>query len=66
MRKATLKIKGDRPRSPQAAAVLFVSMFAAQSGFLVLAPILPEMSREFGISTATGGQLRLASGVAAH
>jgi predicted MFS family arabinose efflux permease len=44
--------------------VLFVSMFAAQAGFLVLAPILPEVSREFGISTAAAGQLRLVSGIA--
>ena len=64
MSKITLRTKGDRRRSSQPAAVLFVSMFAAQAGFLVLAPILPEMSREFGISTAAGGQLRLVSGIA--
>ncbi|MGC1800119.1 MAG: hypothetical protein WA701_07020, partial [Solirubrobacterales bacterium] len=43
---------------------LFVSMFAAQAGVLVLAPTLPEVSREFGISTAAAGQLRLVSGIA--
>ena len=41
---------------------LFVAMFAGQAAFLVLAPILPEMSREFGVATATAGQLRLVSG----
>jgi DHA1 family inner membrane transport protein len=46
------------------APILFVSMFAAQAGMLVLAPILPEVSREFGVATATAGQLRLASGIA--
>ena len=35
-----------------------MSMFAAQAGMLVLSPILPEVSREFGVSTATAGQLR--------
>ena len=44
--------------------VLFASMFAAQAGFLVLAPILPEVSRELGVTTAAAGQLRLASGFA--
>ncbi len=44
--------------------VLFASMFAAQAGFLVLAPILPEVSRELGVTTAATGQLRLASGFA--
>jgi predicted MFS family arabinose efflux permease len=46
------------------AITLFLSMFAGQAGFLVLAPILPELSHEFGVSTATAGQLRLVSGIA--
>jgi predicted MFS family arabinose efflux permease len=46
------------------ARTLFLCMFAGQAAFLVLAPILPEISREFGISTATAGQLRLVSGAA--
>ena len=39
-------------------------MFAAQAGVLVLSPTLPQVSREFGISTAAAGQLRLVSGIA--
>jgi predicted MFS family arabinose efflux permease len=50
---------GRRP-----APLLFGSMFAAQAGILVLTPILPELSREFGISTATAGELRLLSAIA--
>ena len=46
------------------ARTLFLSMFAGQAGFLVLTPILPDISREFGVSTATAGQLRLFSGAA--
>jgi predicted MFS family arabinose efflux permease len=46
------------------ARALFLAMFAGQAAFLVLAPILPEMSREFGVATATAGQLRLVSGAA--
>ena len=63
MRQVAKRTSEDR-RLPHPAVVLFVSMFAAQAGFLVLSPILPEMSREFGISTAAGGQLRLALGIA--
>src|SRR5215211_591302 len=47
-----------------AARALFLSMFAGQAGYLVLTPILPEISQEFGVSTATAGQLRLVSGIA--
>jgi MFS transporter, DHA1 family, inner membrane transport protein len=42
--------------------VLFACMFASQAGLLVLSPILPELAREFGVSTATAGQLRTLSG----
>ena len=54
----------DLPRLARPAFTLFLSMFAGQAGFLVLAPILPEVSHEFGVSTATAGQLRLVSGIA--
>jgi predicted MFS family arabinose efflux permease len=43
-------------------AVLFLCLFASQAGMLVLSPILPEVAREFGVSTATAGQLRAVSG----
>jgi MFS transporter, DHA1 family, inner membrane transport protein len=54
----------DPPHLARPAITLFLSMFAGQAGFLVLAPILPEVSHEFGVSTATAGQLRLVSGIA--
>ena len=37
-------------------------LFASQSGLLVLSPILVDVAREFGVSTATAGQLRSISG----
>ena len=42
--------------------VLFACLFASQSGMLVLSPILVDVAREFGVSTATAGQLRSISG----
>ena len=54
----------DLPRLAGPAITLFLSMFAGQAGLLVLAPILPEVSHEFGVSTATAGQLRVVSGIA--
>jgi predicted MFS family arabinose efflux permease len=44
--------------------VVFLCMFASQAGLLVLSPTLPDIAREFGISTATAGQLRSISGAA--
>ena len=42
--------------------VLFLCLFTSQAALLVLSPILPEVAREFGVSTATAGQLRSVSG----
>ena len=42
--------------------MLFLCLFASQAGMLVLSPILPDIAREFGVSTATAGQLRAISG----
>jgi DHA1 family inner membrane transport protein len=42
--------------------VLFLCLFSSQAAMLVLSPILPEVAREFGVSTATAGQLRAISG----
>jgi MFS transporter, DHA1 family, inner membrane transport protein len=42
--------------------VLFACLFASQSGLLVLSPILVDVAREFGVSTASAGQLRSISG----
>jgi len=51
-------------RLSQPAPVLFLCLFASQAGMLVLSPILPDVAREFGVSTATAGQLRSISGAA--
>ena len=42
--------------------VLFACMFASQAGLLVLSPVLPDIAREFGTSTAAAGQLRTVAG----
>jgi predicted MFS family arabinose efflux permease len=42
--------------------VLFACLFASQSAMLVLSPILVDVAREFGVSTAAAGQLRSISG----
>jgi len=42
--------------------VLFACLFASQAGLLVLSPVLTDIAHEFGISTATAGQLRTISG----
>jgi DHA1 family inner membrane transport protein len=42
--------------------VLFAALFASQAGLLVLSPILPELARDLGTSTAAAGQLRTVSG----
>jgi DHA1 family inner membrane transport protein len=50
--------------SARLAAGLFLSFFTAQAAFVVLAPTLPDLAREFGVSVGTAGQLRTASAVA--
>jgi len=48
------------------AAILFLCLFAAQSGQLALTPVLTDVARAFGVSTAEAGQIRtLAAAVAA-
>jgi len=49
---------------PGTAALLFTCLFAVQAAFLTVAPVLPSLSEEFGVSTAVGGQLRSVSGLA--
>ena len=51
-----------RQRLAHPSLVLFACLFASQAGLLVLSPILPEIAREFGMSTAAAGQLRTISG----
>jgi DHA1 family inner membrane transport protein len=40
---------------------LFLGLFASQAGVLILAPILVDIARDFDVSTAVAGQLRLAA-----
>src|SRR4051794_4822137 len=51
-------------RSMRIAAALFLSFLTVQSAFVVLAPPLPDVAREFGVSTGTAGQLRPAAAIA--
>src|SRR5262245_19450680 len=41
----------------------FASLFAAQAGLMTLSPILARVARDFGVSTATAGQLRTLAAV---
>jgi predicted MFS family arabinose efflux permease len=43
--------------------VAFICLFAAQAGLLTLGPILPDVARDFGVSTAGAGQLRTLAGL---
>lgn len=58
-----------RPRRPAGAgrisAVLFLCLFAAQSGQIALTPVLTEVAMEFDLSTAGAGQIRTAAAVVA-
>jgi DHA1 family inner membrane transport protein len=47
------------------ATVLFVALFAAQAAVIALSPVLGRVAADFGVSTATAGQLRTLSGLAA-
>jgi predicted MFS family arabinose efflux permease len=51
------------PRLTRPSPVLFLCLFVSQAGLLVLSPVLPELARELGVSTATAGQLRSLSGL---
>ena len=51
-------------RLRQPSLVLFLCLFTSQAALLVLSPVLPEIAHEFGVSTATAGQLRAISGLA--
>src|SRR6476619_3024386 len=43
--------------------VLFLCLFVSQAALLVLSPVLPDVARDLGVSTATAGQLRSLSGL---
>ena len=44
---------------------LFLALFAAQAAVIVLSPVLGVVAADLGVSTATAGQLRTVSGLAA-
>jgi DHA1 family inner membrane transport protein len=46
-------------------AILFLCLFAAQSGLIALSPVLVQVASDLDVSTATAGQLRTISGLAA-
>lgn len=50
--------------SARLALSLFLSFFTAQAGFIVLAPTLPQVAREFGVSVGSAGQLRTVAALA--
>jgi DHA1 family inner membrane transport protein len=50
---------GFRAALASPSLVLFLALFASQSGVLVLSPILSDVADDFGISIATAGQLRI-------
>jgi predicted MFS family arabinose efflux permease len=47
----------------QPAPILFLALFTSTASFLVLTPILPQLAGDLGVSTATAGGLRIASGL---
>jgi len=47
------------------APALFACLFAVQAGVIAIAPVLAEVARDLGVSTATAGQLRSVSGLVA-
>lgn len=48
-----------------AAPTLFLCLFAGQAAVIAISPVLAEVARDFDVSTATAGQLRSVSGLAA-
>jgi MFS transporter, DHA1 family, inner membrane transport protein len=54
------------PAGPRGvAAILFLCLFAAQSGQLALTPVLTDAARVFAVSTASAGQIRTVAAVVA-
>jgi MFS transporter, DHA1 family, inner membrane transport protein len=52
-------------RKPGVGLTLFLCLFAGQAAIIAISPVLPEVASDFGVSTATAGQLRSVSGLAA-
>jgi predicted MFS family arabinose efflux permease len=53
------------PRPRVVGAIVFLCLFAAQSGQLALTPVLADVARTFGLSTAGAGQIRTAAAAVA-
>jgi predicted MFS family arabinose efflux permease len=51
--------------APAPHLILFACMFVGQAALIALSPVLPEVARDFDVSTATAGQLRAVSGLVA-
>ena len=58
-----MRQRASRPNS--VIVVLFLALFAAQAGGIVLSPVLPRVAADLDVSTATAGQLRTVSGLVA-
>jgi DHA1 family inner membrane transport protein len=56
----TAAARGEDP-----APALFLCLFAVQAGVIALSPVLAQVAADFGVSTATAGQLRSVSGLVA-
>src|SRR6188472_1170389 len=59
---AAVRFAASMPRLTRPSPVLFLCLFVSQAALLVLSPVLPEVARDLGVSTATAGQLRSLSG----
>src|SRR5829696_3061536 len=60
---AAVRSAASMPRLTRPSPVLFLCLFVSQAALLVLSPVLPEVARELGVSTAAAGQLRSLSGL---
>ncbi|HEU0315893.1 MAG TPA: hypothetical protein VFR49_01110, partial [Solirubrobacteraceae bacterium] len=57
-------MSAPRRAAAHPAVVLFLCLFAAQSGFLVLGPVLTQVADDLGVTPAAVGQVRTGSGIA--
>src|SRR5688500_17072867 len=55
----------DEGRHAVVSAVLFLSLFASQSGLIAVSPVLAHVARDLEVSTAVAGQLRTVTGLVA-
>lgn len=56
---------GGSERLGTVGAATFAGLFAAQTGVLILAPLLPELAADLDVSVAAAGQLRTVTGFVA-